>query len=453
MKLKRKIETELVNWKDTSYSLLMLGARQVGKTYLLKDFLKLAFPNYAELTLHNNVSLIKAIIGATDQNDLLLRLSAFSNVAIGEGGCFFIDEIQEFYTYLEKHPEIDEYYDLITAMKDITANTGIRFALSGSLLRLNLNKMVNLNPEGSLLLLNMYPLDFEEFLWARGVSATVIAEAKSCIEKKKTVPDFIHDRLLKEYKLYLLVGGMPKAVSEFIDHNSFAYVALAHKTIEDFIRQDITKYAPDGDRIKIESIYELLPRELSSPTKRFILSNIEGHKKNDQEYMNFGWLSDAGVAITCHAVSEPVIPLKAASSLNKVKLFHEDVGLLTYLLMDEDIKRRIYLGELDANFGAIYENAVAEELHAHGFENLYFYFQKGKGEVDFALENEGKLELIEIKSGKDYSRLSALKKLMQIPSYAFHASVYYNGNVKEEDGITYFPIYAIDFLYKKKTIF
>lgn len=171
MKLIRKIESELVNWKDTFYSLLMLGARQVGKTYLLKDFLKLAFPNYEELTLHNNVSLIKAIIGATDQKDFLLRLSAFSNVAIGEGGCFFIDEIQEFYTYLEKHPEIDEYYDLITAMKDITANTGIRFALSGSLLRLNLNKMVNLNPEGSLLLLNMYPLEFEEYFYHNNIVA------------------------------------------------------------------------------------------------------------------------------------------------------------------------------------------------------------------------------------------------------------------------------------------
>lgn len=447
MRLKRKIESALLQWKETNYVLLLNGPRQVGKSFIIEDYIQSAFSSHITITFHNNVSLIKAILASRDQKDFVLRLSAFADHPLEAGGCIFLDEIQEFYTYLAKHPEIDEYFDLLTAMKDIIKNTGYRFILSGSLLRLNLEKFVNLNPEGSVLRLEMHPLDFEEFLWARGVSQNLIDEAKARIAAKEEVPDYLHSRLFSEFRLYLLVGGMPAAVSVFMDKNSFAFVELAHKTIDDYVRQDITKYAPDEGRVKIESIYELLPRELSSPTKRFILSSIADHKKNEQEYMNFGWLKQAGVAILASAVSEPIAPLKASSSLNKVKVFHEDVGLLTYLLMSADLKQRIILGESDGNFGAIYENAVAELLHAHGFQDLYFYFSKAVGEVDFLIERKGCVELIEIKSGKEYNRLSALKKLLTVPNYSFaSATVYCNKNVSHSDGIDYLPIYAIEFL-------
>ena len=137
------------------------------------------------------------------------------------------------------------------------------------------------------------------------------------------------------------------------------------------------------------------------------------------------------------------------SDLAKIRYFHEDVGLLTYLLMDEELKQRILLNESDANFGAIYENAVAELLHAHGFKELYFYFQKARGEVDFLIDRKGKGALIEIKSGKDYLRLSALKNLLNVTNYDFaSATVYYNGNVTKQDTIDYLPIYAIEFLKK-----
>lgn len=449
MRLKRKIEVKIAEWLKTDYALLLTGARQVGKTFILQEYIRESFPTYSFLSLHNNAALIRAIMGAKNQEDFILRLSAFSSSPVKKGGCIFIDEIQEFYTYLEKHPEIEEYFDLITAMKDITRNTGFRFALSGSLLRLRLEKLINLNPEGSLLQYELFPLDFEEFLWARGVPELLIEAAKESIEAKTEVPSVVHERLLSEFRLFLLVGGMPAAVSAFIDMNSFVFVEMAHKTIDDFIRKDITKYAPDDGRVKIESIYELLPRELSSPTKRFVLSSIAEHKKNEQEYMNFGWLSQAGVAILSHAVADPIIPLKASSSLNKVKVFHEDVGLLTYLLMDSQTKQQMLLSGGDGNFGAIYENAVAQLLHAHGFKELYFYFQKARGEVDFLLEMKGGVALVEIKSGKDYHRFSALKNLLSIPNYRFSsATVYCNGNVSQEDGTCFLPIYAIEFLRK-----
>ncbi|MBQ2070108.1 MAG: ATP-binding protein [Bacilli bacterium] len=448
MRLHRKIEEKLMQWKDSSYALLLLGARQVGKTYILKDFISTNFSSYAFLSFQNNIPLIKAVLSARDFGDFLLRLSAFTTGKIEKGCCVFIDEIQEFYTYLERHPEIEEYFDLLSAMKDIGSNGyDVRFALSGSLLRLHLERKVNLFPEGSLLKLNLYPLDFEEFLWARGLNEELIELARKCIEAKEEVPEYLHERLIKEFELYLLVGGMPHAVSEFMDFNSFQRVELAHKTIDDFIRLDITKYAPDDGKIKIESIYELLPRELSSPTKRFVLSSIKDHKKNEQEYLNFGWLSEAGVAILSNAVSEPVAPLKASSSLNKVKLFHEDVGLLTYLLMDSTLKQRILSGETSTNYGAIYENAVAEILHSHEVGPLYYFFKKGIGDADFLLERGGEVILLEIKSGKDYSRLSALKNLLSTPNYSFKgARVYYNQNVMEKDDILYLPIYAIEFL-------
>lgn len=446
MMLKRRIESTLEQWLDTKYALLVTGARQVGKTYAIEEFIRTHFEASISLNLRDNVPLIKAIIGAKDQRDFLLRLSAFSSSAVGKGGCIFIDDIQDFYAYLAKNPGIAEYFDLLTAMKDITENTGIRFVLAGLPLCPQWRKLVNLNPEGSLLQVDLSPMDFEEFLWARGVDQRLIGEAIRCIEAGEEVPDYLHDRLLSEFRIYLLVGGMPGAVDALISKNSFAFVDAAHEDIDRLIRRDIAKYAPGDKRIKIESIYELLPRELSSPTKRFMLSHMRTHGKNDREDENFDWLNQSGTCILARAVAEPTLPLRT-SSPNKVKVFHEDVGLLTYLLMDAETKQRILLGESDANFGAIYENAVAELLRTHGFKDLYFYFQKARGEVDFLFERCGKVHLVEIKSGKDYSRLSALRNLLATPNYSFaSATVYYNGNVKSKDGIRYLPIYAIEFL-------
>lgn len=448
MKLYRKIEKKLEEWYSSKYGLIVYGSRQVGKTYILNSFLKEKFGDYYYLNLYENVNAISVILKAKDTKDFLLRLSALSNTVITDNSCIFIDEIQEFYTYLQKHPEIDEHYDILTGSKFIVENTNIRIVFSGSLLRLEMENVIS-NPVGYLLPLELYPLDFEEFLMANKVNKELIEIVKNCFIDKKEVPDYIHALFLDYFEKYLLVGGMPNAVSEYLDTNSFVAVENAHTAIDHFIRMDITKYAKDNEKLKIREIYELIPSELNKISKRFIMSDIPSHNKNDSEQLSFSWLNNAGVTIPVYIAQEPKIPLKASTIRNKLKLFHEDVGLLTYLLMDSDTKANILSGNTNINFGAIYENVSAQSLHTHGFKDLYYYNNKKNGEIDFLIEKNGKVIPIEIKSGKDYQKHSALNNLFKIKEYAINeAYIFCNDNVVIKDNIIYYPIYMIDLLRK-----
>lgn len=399
--------------------------------------------------MYENVNAINVLINARDSKDFLLRLTALSDDPINEDTCIFIDEIQEYYTYLEKHPEIDHYYDLITGSKFIIENTNNRIIFSGSLLRLEMNNIIS-NPVGYLLPLEMYPLDFEEFLLANNVNSQFIDIVKDSYKNKKEVPDYIHDLFIYHFNKYLLVGGMPNAVSEFIDNNSFVAVENAHRAIDYFIRQDITKYAKDNEKLKIQEIYELIPTELNKMSKRFIISDIPGHNKNENEQLSFAWLNKAGVTIPAYVCEEPTIPLKASSIRNKLKLFHEDVGILTYLLMDPDTKTSILSGYININYGAIYENVCAQLLHCHGFDDLYYYNNKKSGEMDFLIEKNGEVIPLEIKSGKDYARHSARNNLINNENYKInHALVFYNDNYHVVNNIEYLPIYMIDLIKKR----
>lgn len=447
MIIRRKIEKELNEWLNSKYALFVYGSRQVGKTYTISLFLKEKFQKYYYLNLHQNVTAIKTIIDAKDTNDFILRLTALNrDVDILEDTCIFIDEIQEYYTYLSKHQEIEEYFDIISQSKYIVANTKHRFVMSGSLLRLELNNLIT-NPEGYALPLEMFPLDFEEFVKANRVNQNIIDTAKDCFNNKTIVPDYIHQLFMDMFKKYLLVGGMPQAVSEFIDNNSFIAVNNAHKAIDYFIREDITKYAQDNEKLKIKEIYNLLPTELSSLSRRFIISDIAGHKKNDNEQLSFAWLNTAGITIPVYCTSSPSIPLKINSVRNKLKLFHEDVGILTYLLFDYDMKEKILSKELEANLGPIYENAVAQNLFAHGHQNLYYFNSKKHGEVDFLIEHHQEVLPIEVKSGKNYITHRALNNIMDVKEYNIKkAIVLTNENISIKDNVTYYPIYMIMFI-------
>ena len=249
------------------------------------------------------------------------------------------------------------------------------------------------------------------------------------------------------FKKYLLVGGMPDAVSEYIDNNSFTAVENAHKTISYFVNNDITKYALDNEKLKIKEIYKLIPTELNNISKRFIISHIPNHNKNENEILSFSWLSNLGVTIPVYCVDEPVIPLITSSKRNQLKLFIEDVGLFTYLIVNSQIKAKILDSNFSLNYGSIYETVAAQLLRCHGFENLYYYNNKKYGEVDFIIEYEGKVLPIEIKSGKDYERHRAITNILEIKNYNIdYGIVFYNGNYIKKDKIDYFPIYLLEFL-------
>lgn len=448
MHLYRKIETRLFEWLDTKKGLLVYGARQVGKTYILKDFIGKHFNNYIYINLFENVDAIETIIKSKDSKDFLLRLSSLSNTLINQGDCIFIDEIQEYYTYLSKHKEISKYFDLLTGIKFIVEDSKYRIVYSGSLLRLEMENVIS-NPVGYVLPLEMYPLDFEEFLIANNVNKELIDIAKKSFENKEEVPDYIHNKFMDLFKKYLLVGGMPDAVSEFVDKNSFVAVANAHRAINYFVRGDITKYALDNEKLKIKEIYDLIPTELNSMSKRFILSHIPNHDKNNNEILSFTWLNSAGVTIPVYSVDEPVIPLLISSKRNQLKLFIEDVGLFTSLIINPEIKSKILDSNFSINFGSIYESVAAQLLRCHGFENLYYYNSKKHGEVDFVLEYNGNVLPIEIKSGKSYERHRAMNNLLSIENYHInYGIVFHNENYKNEGNIDYFPIYLIEFLKK-----
>lgn len=447
MQLYRKVIEELKQWKESSVGLIVLGSRQVGKTYIIDNFLKDNFSSYTHLNLYQNVDAIESLIKAKDLKDFYLRYSLLCEGNFQSDSVIFIDEIQTYYSYINTN-KINKYFDLMTMSKFIVQEGKHRLVFSGSLLRLEMNRIIS-NPEGYMYQVTMYPLDFEEFLIANNINKDIIDIVKNALNSLSEIPDYIHDKMLCLYKEYILVGGMPAAVSSYIDNRSFASVFFAHKTIDTYIRDDITKYASDNEKLKIEEIYELLSTELNRPSRRFIISDIPNHSKNENEQLSFSWLEKAGVAIRVHIADEPVTPLKASSQRNKLKLFHEDVGLLCYYLFDNKTKSLILNDDTSINSGMLYENAVAQSLKAHGYKNLYYYNNKKYGEVDFLLENTNDIIPVEVKSGKNYHRHSALSNLLSIKNYTFNkAYIFYNGNLKIVDKTIYLPIYLSDFLFR-----
>ncbi|MCQ2798621.1 MAG: DUF4143 domain-containing protein [Bacilli bacterium] len=444
--LKRKAWDLLETWFDTKLALIVFGSRQVGKTCLISNFLKEKYGNNVyTLNFHENTEAIETLLLSKNVSNFFLRLTALENeIVLEDDTCIFIDEVQEYYNYISKH-HVEKYFDIISETKYISEKTNHRIVLSGSLLRLEMDELIT-NPEGYLYPVEMYPMDFEEFLWADRVDPRLISVAKECFEKREEIPGFIHDLFLKEYQKYVLVGGMPNAVNEFVTKNSFQALEVAHKAIEYYISKDITKYAEDDEKLKIKEIYRLIPTELSSPSRKFFISHIPDSARNNREVLSFAWLNKAGVAISCYIVDEPVVPLLASSKRNQFKLFHEDVGLLGHMLLDSEAKIKILNGDLVINLGALYENSVAQQLYANETDSLYYYNSKKYGEVDFLIEKYGEVIPIEVKSGKNYTH-RALNNIMDIPNYHLRKAIcLYNGNLKQDGNVLYAPIYCVMFV-------
>lgn len=437
--LRRKVEEYLKLWKQGKYALFVDGARQVGKTYILRKFAEENFESVVYLNLVEQPQAVNVLNVSRGAADFMLRLSTLVDKPfVPDKTVIFIDEIQEL-----------KGFDLITMTKFLIDQGQYRFMFSGSMLGVELYDIGSW-PMGYLAHTTMYPLDFEEFLWACGVNQIVIDKAREAFHTRCAVEDFIHDKLMDLFARYLLVGGMPDAVNAFVQSNDMNRVALAHETIEQYNQKDVAKYAVTDEKLRIKEIYELLPEELNKKNKRFQLKDIENRKRGDQTEYSFAWLAKAGVAIPVYNVTAVESPLRINSERQLLKLFHEDVGLLTYLLMDSSLKMKVLNRERDINFGSIYENVCAQLLTAHGFDRLYYYNSKRMGEVDFLVEKEGTILPIEVKSGKYYERHSALNNLMKMKQMEIdEALVFCNDNVQTKDKIVYLPIYMIEFLKKR----
>ena len=300
----------------------------------------------------------------------------------------------------------------------------------------------------------MFPLDFEEFAEAVGMSTGVMAHVKECYEQCKVVDEVVHNKLNDLIHLYLIVGGMPEAVQKYINTNNLQIVREAQREIMHLYGKDIAKYDPKN-KLYIKDIFDLIPSELNAKNKRFILKALNEKAKFERYRNSFLWLADAGVALPTYNVQEPRLPLKLGEQRNLFKLFMNDVGLLASQYA-ANIAIDLLTGKTEINNGAIYENFAAQELRAHGY-NLYYFNNKKQGELDFVIEDRGKVLPIEIKSGKDYKRHNALSNVMNNEEYAIpRAIVFSNGNVQVVGKILYYPIYMLMYLQPemiKKPIF
>ncbi len=431
--LKRKIDLYIKHYYETTRNaLLITGARQIGKTYSIREFGK-SFKSFIEINFVDNPEATEVFKGAKNSADILLRLSAMTTVPLIKGETLvFFDEVQ-------KCP------DIVTAIKFLVDEGSYRYILSGSLLGVEL-KDLRSEPVGYMGVKDMYPLDFEEFISCIGINDKIIDTLRKAWQNYTAVDDFIHSKMMELFRLYLVVGGMPAAVSKYIESNNLQDVMAVQQDIIRLYKRDIAQYDPNN-KLYIEDIFNLIPPELNAKNKRFILKQLNENAKFERYQNSFLWLKNAGVALPVYNVEEPKMPLLLARSRNLFKLFQSDVGLLAAQYA-EGIQLRIIKGDKDINFGSIYENAVAEELVAHGLEP-YYYNNKKRGELDFVIELAGKVLPIEVKSGKDYEMHRALSNIMDCDDYGLsEAVVLCNDNLRTEGKLVYAPIYMVMFLEK-----
>ena len=435
--IQRNISTYLENFYKTSKkALLLTGARQIGKTFAIREFGK-KFKSFVEINFVENQEFAEAIRNASGREDILFRISTATKKPLIKGETLiFFDEVQK-------------YPDIVTAIKFLVDEGSYRYILSGSLLGVEL-KDLRSEPVGYMGIKEMFPIDFEEFISCLGINDRVIESLRNAWNNRIPIDDFIHSKIMELFRLYLIVGGMPAAVNKYIETNNMQEVLRIQQDIISLYKRDIAQYDPNN-KLYIEDIFNLIPPELNSKNKRFILKKLNENAKFDRYQNSFLWLKNAGVAIPVYNVDEPKMPLLLARSRNLFKLFQSDVGLLASQYA-EGIQLRILKGDKDINFGSVYENIVAQELTAHGI-NAFYYNNKKRGELDFVIELEGRVLPIEVKSGKDYEFHRALSNIMNCKEYDLQEAVVFNNdNLYVKDKIVYAPIYMVMFIEKKNEV-
>lgn len=450
--LARKIDAAIDTFYDnTKMALMLTGARQVGKTNAFRRLARRKFECYVEINFIETPAAKQIFLGSQNAKEILLRLSAFTDRPLLPGKTLILfDEVQ-------KCPEC------VTQIKFLVDEGSYRYGLTGSLLGVELEDLQEKaqvkdqdagasEPVGYMDIKAMYPLDFEEFAMAVGVAPNLIDHIRDCFDNTKPVDPVVNEQMMKVFRLYLIVGGLPAPVWAYVQTNNIQNVALQQLAIINLYKKDISQYDKDK-KLLLDEIFDLIPSELNAKNKRFILKELNRNLKFQRFQNSFLWMKKAGVAIPVYNVEEPRIPLMLNEHRNLFKLFQNDVGLLAYQYAN-GIQLRILSGEVDINFGAIYENVVAQELLSQGFGQLYYFNSKKRGEVDFVIEaGDGTVLPIEVKSGKDYERHNALANILDTEEYNLNkAIILCNENVSVQEKKVYLPIYMATFIRKKQEI-
>ena len=428
--LKRKIEKDIQEWiRNDNRALMIYGVRQAGKTFIIRKCLEDNNCDYVEFNLIEQPEIVTILENSTGTDDLLTKLSLYSSRTIKPGETFiFLDEIQK-------------YKDILTRIKFLVDDGRCRYIMSGSLLGVEITNLRSA-PVGYLKTLKMFPLDFEEFLQVFNVPQEVIDTVYNAYRNTLPVDESIHRKLMELFNLYIIIGGMPAAVEKYRVSGNIDIVIEEHRDIIEQYKLDFTQYEESSRKLVLSAIYELMPAELNEQGKRFKVADIDKNLRYERVSDSFTWLWKSGVAIPVFNVTQPVIPLMINEKSNLFKLFMSDVGMLTSIY-GKAAKLKVLQGDRDINKGAVYENVIAQELLAHGYD-LYYYSNKKKGELDFVIE-EGESPLpVEVKSGKNYTRHSAINNVLNETNYSIDKAVVFSeSNVRTDGRIVYMPLYMI----------
>lgn len=433
-KIESVIEAHLKG--DTKKILLVDGARQVGKTYIIRHVGKNMFENFIEINMIEDSLGDRLFAETKTVEDFYLQVSmlAGDRMKQKENTLIFLDEIQA-------------YPHLLTLLKFLSKDDRYTYIASGSLLGVTLSQTTSI-PMGSIRKIRMFPLDFEEFLYANGMNEMTISAMRKNFERMEALPEAMHHKMMDYFRKYLLVGGLPDAVNSYLSDHNIQFVREIQSEIHDYYATDASKYDEDK-KLKIRRIYDLIPSNMENKKKRVVAQSIENKRgKTFHDYQDeFEYLISAGIALPVQAISNPVFPLIESTGKNLLKLYLNDVGILTGILYGSNI--RAVLDDVPSiNLGSVYESVVASELIAHGYK-LFYYDNRSKGEVDYLIDDYASLSAvpIEVKSGKDYTVHSALNAFVQNEDYHIQKAFVVSNErtVSKKGKIHYIPIYDIMF--------
>lgn len=436
--LYRKIEVLIENHlKSNSPKILLIdGARQVGKTYIIRHAANKLFENVIEINMVEDSLGDRLFAETKTVEDFYLQVSMLAGAKMKQRNntLIFIDEIQA-------------YPHLLTLLKFLSQDNKFTYVASGSLLGVTLADTPSI-PMGSIRKVRMYPLDFEEFLYANGMNEVVVNAMRKKFERLEALDEPMHNKIMDLFRKYLLVGGLPDAVNVYLAQKNIQAVREVQREIHDYYAADASKY-DDEKKLMIRRVYDLIPSNMENKKKRVIAQKIENKRgKSFNDYSNeFEYLVSAGIALKVQAISNPTFPLIESAGKNLLKLYLNDVGILTGILYGNNI-RAVLGDEKSINLGSVYETVVASELIAHGY-SLFYYDNRSKGEVDYLIDDYASLSTvpIEVKSGKDYTVHSALNTFTQNEDYHIQKAFVVSNErqITTKGKITYIPIYYIMF--------
>lgn len=419
--------------------MILEGARQIGKSFIIREVGKKLYDNFIEINFAEDDEGPKIFKGIGTTEGFYFTLSSVYGEKLDryENTLIFLDEIQHYPQYL-------------TLLKFFREDRRFRFIASGSLLGITLRETTSI-PVGSIIRKNMYQLDFEEFLIANGFGQEALNTLRTKLMNRESLDESLHDYIMNLFRRYLLVGGLPAAVNEYLDSHNIVKVRNVQENIRSLYEVDATKYEKDSNKtLLIRRIYNMIPSQLENKKKRIIIKDIQNKigDRFDNYLEEFEYLISSGTALEVSAISNPKYPLAESAHKNLMKLYLNDVGLLTMLLYKNSI-RPVISDEDSVNLGSVYESVVAQELKAHGHK-LFYYDNKQRGEVDFLIDDYSSTTIlpIEVKSGKDYTRHSALNNLLKVRDYDIASGLVLSNSreIKTVGNVSYMPVYYVMFI-------